>query len=75
MIDDVIEGDNGSRCIEKSWATWASADRSPVTFLPIGGDDEADDVDVGMGLEIGTVLDRRSCGGDIDDQHPIAVGQ
>ena len=47
-----------------------------TTFLPIGGDDEADDVDVGMGLEDRHRLaDRRSCGGDIlDDQHPIAVG-
>ena len=78
VTDDVVEGDDGSRRHREVLGDLGEC--RPVAsaaFLPIGGDDEADDVDVGMGLQDRHRLaDRRSCGGDIlDDEYPIAVGR
>ena len=78
VIDDVVEGDDGSRRHRKVLGNLGEC--RPVAcaaFLPIGGDDEADDVDVGVGLQDRDRLaDRRSCGGDIlDDEYPIPIGR
>ena len=78
VTDDVVEGDDGSRRHREVLGNLSEC--RPVAcaaFLPIGGNDAADDVAVGVGLlDRHRLADRRSCGGDIlDDEYPIPVGR